>query len=447
MTNNTKVTRPRRARRTRTGHSGVKLQRRSRQGARTIWIARWTDPDTGRIKQVSLAALGLSSHEARREWAVLKSQAIQQRRADLRSGAPRHSGLTLVGAVEHYFAVKKLATATTENYRGATVLFVAWANSVGLAGVDSVFPHHLERFKDHLVGMKRRVPVQGGRRSQRQPGLVSVEPATVNNRLRALKAVLNKLRRLGHLPHVSSEDLRDRFKPVRVNRSRPDFLRQGKIRALLTACIEHDKTTFTQTRSEHAGKAPSGMTPRYVPISPFVVFVLLTGCRLGEARQLAWRTVHLNAQDENGAKTGEIVLAATATKTRHERAVDLAVSPALRALIAAMAKRRNGPFVFGDSNPWSRSRVDTARKRLLANGRLDPFTWQNLRQTCSTFLTNAPGIFGAASAYRSARQLGHSVAIAEKHYLGLVRIPRDAKTLEAAMGIDDLLDEVIQRLG
>ena len=65
---------------------------------------------------------------------------------------------------------------------------------------------------------------------------------------------------------------------------------------------------------------------------------------------------------------------------------------------------------------------------------------------CGTFLTNAPGIFGAASAYRSARQLGHSVAIAERHYLGLLRgIPREAHTLDEAMGIEDLLDEIVAR--
>jgi hypothetical protein len=72
------------------------------------------------------------------------------------------------------------------------------------------------------------------------------------------------------------------------------------------------------------------------------------------------------------------------------------------------------------------------------------FTWQALRRTCGTFLTNAPGIFGAASAYRSAKQLGHSVQIAERHYLGLVRgIARDARTLEVAMQVEDAIDGVV----
>ena len=76
------------------------------------------------------------------------------------------------------------------------------------------------------------------------------------------------------------------------------------------------------------------------------------------------------------------------------------------------------------------------------------FTWPALRRTCGTFLTNAPGIFGAASAYRSAQQLGHRVQIAEKHYLGVVRgNPRDARTLDAAMQLDDALGRVVALAG
>jgi hypothetical protein len=86
------------------------------------------------------------------------------------------------------------------------------------------------------------------------------------------------------------------------------------------------------------------------------------------------------------------------------------------------------------------------RRRASAAPSPDVFTWQALRRTCGTFLTNAPGIFGAASAYRSAKQLGHSVQIAEKHYLGLVRgIPRDARTVEAAMQIDDVMGQLLAR--
>jgi hypothetical protein len=65
-----------------------------------------------------------------------------------------------------------------------------------------------------------------------------------------------------------------------------------------------------------------------------------------------------------------------------------------------------------------------------------------LRSTCGTYLTNAPGIFGAASAYRSAKQLGHSVTVAERHYVGLIRLPVSAKTLDDATGVADALQRV-----
>ncbi|MEQ8765180.1 MAG: hypothetical protein RL885_14700 [Planctomycetota bacterium] len=45
----------------------------------------------------------------------------------------------------------------------------------------------------------------------------------------------------------------------------------------------------------------------------------------------------------------------------------------------------------------------------------------------------------------NAKQLGHSIAIAERHYLGLERgIPPEARTLEAAMRIEDLVDKVVE---
>ncbi len=74
------------------------------------------------------------------------------------------------------------------------------------------------------------------------------------------------------------------------------------------------------------------------------------------------------------------------------------------------------------------------------------FNYQALRRTCGTFLTCSPSIYGAASAFLSAKQLGHSVVVAEKNYVGALRkIPADAKDLEHAMNIDDLVDEVIGR--
>ena len=89
-----------------------------------------------------------------------------------------------------------------------------------------------------------------------------------------------------------------------------------------------------------------------------------------------------------------------------------------------------------------------ARRVLIRSSDAPPFTWRMLRRTSGTFLTCAPAIFGAASAFLSAKRLGHTVRIAEKHYAGaLAGIPREARTLSAAMEIEDLAKEIVWRVG
>jgi integrase len=168
--------------------------------------------------------------------------------------------------------------------------------------------------------------------------------------------------------------------------------------------------------------------------------------RFNEALQLDWRQVDLKALDEDGRAVGEVHLAGAGTKTKRARTVGLEVSPALQALLARLHELTGGRGrVFG----FSEGVAEAAAKRLRARfGAPAEFTWQILRRTCGTYLTNAPGVFGAASAYRSAKQLGHSVIVAEKHYLGVVRgIPRTARTLEAALQIEDQVQFVRDSVG
>jgi len=138
--------------------------------------------------------------------------------------------------------------------------------------------------------------------------------------------------------------------------------------------------------------------------------------RINEALAVRWRHVSNN----------KIQLPASITKTREARDVELAVSPT--ALPATHAEPND--YIVGLTD----AEVRAARKRLVEFGAPD-WSPHKLRRTCGTFLSCAPGIYGGASAYMSARRLGHSVAIAEKHYVGQVTVPFDVTALEAAMGL------------
>ena len=161
-----------------------------------------------------------------------------------------------------------------------------------------------------------------------------------------------------------------------------------------------------------------------------------------------WDYVDLTTKDYDGRLQGEINLPATIIKTRMARTIFLHVCPMHRQLLAALKlQAADEPYVFGGYAPLSRNAVAAAHRRLVHTYGAPDFSWQELRRTTGTYLTNAPGIFGGASVYRSAAQLGHDVAVAEKHYLGATGdIARKARTLEAVMQIEDLMVQVIERV-
>lgn len=291
--------------------------------------------------------------------------------------------------------------------------------------------------------MKRRVSVAGSSKGAKKAIAEFRAPATVNVELRSVATVLQHLRELGLLARVSRDDLRDGLKRVEAPREAPAFLKQGELSALLKAALIHDSLTYAETREEHAGNGVPGETPRYSAIAPFVAFILLTGMRLDEGLSLVWAQVDLEAKNSEGAEVGEIALT-TATKTKRPRIVDLEVSPGLRKLLVVLRPKEASGSVFS----LSRGEARAAARRLARLGAPATWNWQVLRSTCGTYLTNAPGIFGGASAYRSAKQLGHSVQVAERHYVGLVRgISREARTLERAFGIEPELRAIIEAAG
>jgi integrase len=414
-----------RTRATRSAHPGVVLMKPDSRNP--TWRARCEDPDLGKRVKVRLDPLGAGkSAQSRRAWAIAKARQIAKRRDELASGAPRATRTHIGDAIARYFRDHpRLRPLTSATYLKATNKLEAWCAATGLRSADHLTLAHLVAFRSHLASAPKRGAKARSKRGTKVDQDVTRAASSVNVEIRSIKVVLSYLRRVGLLPRLSRDDLTDGLRVLETAHDAPAFLRPPEIRQLLGAADEHDADTYKETRAEHRGRGPAGGTLRYPAIGPVIRTALYTGMRFGELVDLDWSEVDLEA--------GEIRLTSR-TKTKRARTISLEVSSTLPGLLAAQA-----PPEERQGRVWklTADQVKAAARRLDRHFGAPEWSWQMLRRTCGTYLTNAPGIFAAASAYRSARQLGHSVTIAERHYLGVVRISPEAKTLESAMGIGE----------
>ena len=86
---NAKRKRKPRKRRTRTDHRGVSVISTTRRSGTEVWKARWKDPDSGRVHEVSFDELDISTDAGRRDWAIQKAEELFGRRRALSLGAAR----------------------------------------------------------------------------------------------------------------------------------------------------------------------------------------------------------------------------------------------------------------------------------------------------------------------------------------------------------------------
>lgn len=389
------------------------------------WRARFIDPDTGRMKKETLDR-ALTTRDDREDWAVRKSQRLERRRTELERGAVRATGTTLADAEKRFYAsLAKKKPRTRETYHEGTDPFLAWAKKHRITTGDDLTRGRVIEFREHLLAE-------------------DVSPATFNKRLRAVKRMLAYWIDAELCPRLTHDDLR-RVKQEETDTELRDFLKPKQIQKLLEAAERHDAATYSMTRREKSGEAARGGTPRYEPIAPFTLFVLFTGVRLSEAIDLTWGNVDLGALDHTGREVGEIHVRGADSKTKKARKIGLEVSPALRRLLVAQKLRTGGR---GKVWPVTRDGAIKAMRRLrVTYGAPRTFTWQALRRTASTFLVNSTGIFGSASAFMAAKQLGHSVKIMESNYSGIVRgIPIDARDLESAMRIEAEVARIVDTL-
>lgn len=425
----------------RSKHPGVWLVERVTGAGNTMHVARWRDPRSGKRVEISLDKLGYTNDRAREIWAKQRSAELARERQELAVGAGAPAAWSIADAVANYTldCESRLAASTMGNVRETLGLLEPWLRAEGVATTAQITPLVVSRWAAHVGTMRRQRMSRGKKRGAREPDDRPLSPATVSRHLRITSALLNWLR-LQRVVKLSADDVRDLLKTRRGKRAaqaEPRWLTGAEIRRLLDAAVRYDEARRRDVEQ----------------LAPAILLGLLTGCRFGELLALQWRDVDLKARDEHGRVAGEIVVRRALeprsnvekpTKTSKARTLDLSISPALSALLAALKLRAGRrPTVLPDA---TRDRVRQAKARLEPHDPPD-WNWLVIRHTTATYLTNAPGVFGAASLWRSCLWLGHEPDVAKAHYLGLVRgIPRSATTLEAAMGITEQAAEITRRV-
>jgi len=399
-------------------HPGVTLVAPNDDG-RASWRATWIDPDPRKRRWLTLHPDDARNQETRQAWAKKKAREIRDRRLDLETGDTPSTGVAVHDAIERFMQSKKRRPKTERDYRAALAKFQAWADASRFRSTADLTRGRLMAFSETIVNETKGTP-EGKRGEYRKTG----EPRSayaVNRELAPVRTFLLWAVDADLMPRASKDDISRALRLLPLPKRKRVFLKPNALQKLFEAALR-----FDDGRGEpHA--------------APFAMVLVFTGLRLGEARTLRWSQVDLDAVDASGKAVGEINIT-IASKTHTERDVPLSVSPAVRRLLGALKLRTGGEgLVFGNDGETHWQNVMKAVRK---HGAPHAFTWQALRTTTGTFLVNAPGI--PFDAWATARQLGHSLAVAERHYLNRYHgIDPEARTLEAAMQIEGLANEIV----
>lgn len=407
---------------------------------------RWRDPQTGKVRKVTLDAERYPDDVARRAAAERKSLEVRVARLDSREGVV---SVPLSEAVDRYLALnrKRLRPRTMADYERVSGIFRSWCEAQRIQFARELTPPLIEAFRNERLTLLRTRNDSGDIRA----------PGTVNVELAAVHTMLKSWRRLGWTPKLDTDAIADGLRKEPVPREDVEFLKPAQCKRLLQRVIAHDSDCFRETRKEHAGKREVGTTTRYTPIAPFVAVLMLSGMRFGEGLGLCWSDVDFDAQ--------VIALSAASTKTKRSRRFDLELSPALALILKDLwlaeytnsipARESKERRVFPE---LTRDVLEAARKRLakpmphshlrpsaqrskrerelnvkltaLLEG-LEPWSWQALRRTAATALANMANV----GPWQESQLLGHGVAVAEARYAKRMKIAPSAKTVEAALGV------------
>jgi integrase len=362
-------------------HPGVQIREpRERQ---PHYVARYRDPDTGRMRDSLILGADAKNKHTRAAFAVKLSKKIRQRKDEIKAGARPHieAAMSIEDALKRYFEAHDLNAKALEVYRAAADDLQGWCDDHGVRNVRDLNKARLFEFRTWLKAMPKRVPKSGGKRGEYVTSHGARSPHSANKALRALSAILNVLR-AADVVRLHSDEIKDALKRFKAETERRSFLTARAIRELLS-----------ETRED--------------PMNALVRCMILTGLRLEEAILIEWRDVEPDV----------LRIRAAVGKGGKMRDIDLEVAPSAFPTKRGEDNERVFPFTEGEVRGlYERTKVK--------------WTPHKLRRTYCTFFTCT---FGPWPASKSA---GHGVAVLEKNYAGLVKVPEGCKTLEQAMGLD-----------
>ncbi len=367
-----------------TRHRGVKFLRLS--GGRVV--VRWRDPVSGKQVQRDCEPLGLTNDDLRRRWAIDKAAELRKLRGQLELGSGSALRIDIEQSHRDYLASFVNAN-TLNSKRAALADLAAHLAGQGARNVQDIAPAMLAAWGNHV----------------RRPA----NPHVIGTRclyLAGAGAWLRWARGLGQLPRCTPENIKAALRRQKAPSEPIEVLRPQQVRDVLRSCIAHDA-------AEHE------------KVAPLALLLLLTGMRYSEGAELVWNEVDLEAK--------VIRLPAGRVKTATARTVTLAECPAVLELLGALRLRGGGD---GRVFRIKRAVAEKLRLRTMGDYKAPQWDWRTLRRTCGSVIACA-GVLGPGSVFLAAKRAGHSVAVAEKHYLGaLTDLPRDAKNIEQALGIE-----------
>lgn len=379
----------------------------------------------------------------------------------LKPASAKPSGKSVDEARDRFFEDKKeLRKSTRTDYMSAIKMFTRWCTE-SKTTLDTLDVDRLRKFRSWCYDQPMRRQMTGHKRGIQEAREGSRRsPWTINSDLSGASIFLHFCLRMKYLPLIAMDEIEyglERYdtEPVAI-----DYMRPAQLKVLLVAAERHDAECFEMTREEKA-RGKKGGTLRYTSIMPLIIGAILSGMRLAELCLVTFKT-HLNlyATDFDDNEVGEFKLKAHETKTKRARDVTFEVSPILKRLVEVLDRLHSGKgTVFG----VTKDEAETAMRRLRDEfGAPKNFSWQLLRKTCDTYLNCAPGIYGAraglfapaqiggsafAAAAESGDRQGHTQKVARDFYIKIVKgMPKDATTLEAAMGLESVIKAYIDGL-